>query len=356
MPRSSLTGSLPLRLRTMLLAAAVLCLLLAGRAEASLGDRLPEFRECVEVCARENCDPNHNPTSIPLHRRLLLWTCPQECDYTCQHIVTASRATAGEPTTQFHGKWPFARLLGVQEPCSVLFSLGNLLAHAQGLREVRRAVPPAYPLRPFYVAFARFGAAAWVASALFHTRDFAATEQADYFAAGASVLYGLYFAVVRVFRLDLDLSDRRGRLLGGSGGGSSGGGPSRLLPVWTATCLCLYLSHVAYLKLGRWDYTYNMAANVAVGLLQNSLWTYLSWRRWRQTRQPWAVWPAVIVAWLLMAMGLELLDFPPLWGALDAHSLWHLGTIAPTILWYRFMVKDSLDDLAHTTKLKDIKG
>jgi post-GPI attachment to proteins factor 3 len=30
-----------------------------------------------------------------------------------------------------------------------------------------------------------------------------------------------------------------------------------------------------------------------------------------------------------------LLDFPPIWGVLDAHSLWHLGTIAPTVFWYK---------------------
>ena len=42
-----------------------------------------------------------------------------------------------------------------------------------------------------------------------------------------------------------------------------------------------------------------------------------------------------VVAWMMLAMSLEFIDFPPVWGAVDAHSLWHLGTIMPTIIWYR---------------------
>ncbi|KAI0176320.1 Per1-like protein [Hypoxylon sp. FL1284] len=326
-----------LRPSPFLLALLVACSLWTT-ASASAGDRLPEFRECVQVCTRENCDPNNNPTHIPLHRRLLLWTCPQECDYTCQHIVTERRVSAGEAVLQFHGKWPFVRVLGMQEPFSVLFSVGNMLAHQSGLAKLRQAVPAGYPLRRYYELFAYFGVATWIFSSIFHVRDFRATEQLDYFAAGAGVLYGMYYTPVRVFRLDRPTPRRRS-----------------VLRLWSLFCCVLYAAHVAYLKLWRWNYSYNMAANVVVGLVQNSLWSYFSWKKWRDSRKPWAVWPGVIVAWLMMVMSLELLDFPPLWGALDAHSLWHLGTIGPTVLWYNFLVKDSLDDLANTVKTKDVK-
>ncbi|KAI1768258.1 Per1-domain-containing protein [Hypoxylon sp. FL1150] len=324
----------PLSLLTLL----VVCLLWTT-AEASLGDRLPEFRECVEVCSRENCDPNNNPTHIPLHRRLLFWTCPQECDYTCQHIVTERRLAAGQDITQFHGKWPFVRVLGMQEPFSVLFSLGNMMAHQNGLAKLQQSIPANYPLRPYYVLFAYFGMATWIFSSIFHVRDFRVTEQLDYFAAGAGVLYGMYYTPIRVFRLDKRTPRRQS-----------------FLRLWSVFCCLMYAAHVAYLKLWRWNYSYNMAANVVVGLVQNSLWSYFSWRKWRDSRKSWAVWPGVIVAWLMMVMSLELLDFPPLWGALDAHSLWHLGTIGPTIVWYNFLVKDSQDDLANTIKSKDIKA
>ncbi len=259
--------------------------------------------------------------STALHRRLLLWTCPGECDYTCQHIITERRLASDPPLSveQFHGKWPFQRLLGMQEPASVLFSVGNFLAHYDGLyNKVRERIPASYPMRPFYEMFAYVGMAAWVFSSIFHTRDFRATEQLDYFAAGAYVLYGLYAAVVRIWRLDRQTPKCKS-----------------LLRTWTVACLGLYAAHVAYLKLWRWDYTYNMAANVAVGAVQNLLWSWFSFRRYKESRRAWAAWPGIVVAWLLVAMSLELLDFAPIAGALDAHSLWHLGTIAPTVLWYK---------------------
>lgn len=105
--------------------------------------------------------------------------------------------------------------------------------------------------------------------------------------------------------------------------------------MWTATCAALYLGHVGYLLGVKWDYGYNMAANVVAGVVQNVLWSWFSYRQWREKKAMWAVWPGVVVAWVTMAMSLELLDFPPVWGVVDAHSLWHLGTIAPTVLFYK---------------------
>ncbi|KAK7969701.1 hypothetical protein PG988_008774 [Apiospora saccharicola] len=313
------------RIPRLIAAVLVLCLLLST-AQASTGDRLPEFRECVKLTG---CD------YLALHRRLLFWTCPQECDHTCQHIVTAKRVSRGEKVTQFHGKWPFVRVLGMQEPFSVLFSVGNFLAHQNGLAKLRAQIPASYHLRPYYELFAYFGMAAWVFSTIFHIRDFAATEQMDYLAAGADVLYGMYYTPMLVFRVERP-SPRR----------------QSLLRLWTILCCTLYACHVLYLKVWKWDYTYNMTANVVVGLTQNTILTYWSWKQYREIRQLWTILPGLSVAWLMMAMSLELLDFPPLWGAIDAHSLWHLGTIFPAIVWYRFLVKDAQEDIASNTKLK----
>ncbi len=219
---------------------------------------------------------------------------------------------------QFHGKWPFRRFLGMQEPFSVLFSLGNLWAHCAGLAKVRAHIPEWYTLRPFYVVLAHVGISSWVLSAIFHTRDFTLTEELDYFAAGASVLYGLYYTFVRIFRLDRPSPRRRS-----------------LLRAWTGTCALLYCCHVAYLKGVKWDYTYNMAANVAAGMVQHVSWTWFSVDRFRKSGRLWATWPGLVVAWVMFAMSMELFDFPPWFGSVDAHSLWHLLTIAPTMLWYR---------------------
>ena len=224
-----------------------------------------------------------------------------------------------EPIVQYHGKWPFHRFLGIQEPFSVLFSALNFLAHQRGLATVRRAIPADYPLRRFYVAFAYFGMASWVFSMVFHTRDLDLTEKLDYFGAGASVMYGFYYTPVRIFRLEQSRPPIK----------------QTLLRLWTVVCVALYIAHISYLTLWTWDYTYNMAANVAAGIVQNILWSWFSIARYRKLKKTWAAWPGLIVAWLVLAMSMELLDFPPWAGMVDAHSLWHLGTVVPTVWWYK---------------------
>lgn len=206
----------------------------------------------------------------------------------------------------------------MQEPCSVLFSLFNFYAHFNGLQNVKESIPGAYPLRKYYVWLSYFGMASWVFSMVFHTRDFNATEQLDYIGAGASVLYGFYYTPIRVFR-----PDQRGKR------GAS------FLRIWGYICVAMFIGHVSYLKLWRWNYSYNMTANVVIGLTQNALWTWFSYRKYRKSGDSFAILPGVVVVFILMAMSLELLDFPPVWGLLDAHSLWHLATVVPTVIWYK---------------------
>lgn len=288
--------------------------------------QLPGRRvRCPYVSEKQRADFRSKRWSLPtaFHLRLLLWSCSSNCDYTCQHIVTRRRVSHYppmlNPVVQYHGKWPFLRFLGVQEPFSVAFSFLNLLAHRHGLSVIREKIPASYPLRHYYLLFSYIGLASWLSSMTYHTRDFALTETLDYFAAGASVLYGLYYAPVRIFRLDKNNSPTN----------------QRSLRLWTVICVLLYTGHITYLTLWRWDYKYNMAANVAIGVLQNILWTWFSLKRYRNLKKSWTAWPGLIVTWIAIVMSLELMDFAPIGGMIDAHSLWHLGTVGPTIWWYK---------------------
>jgi hypothetical protein len=186
------------------------------------------------------------------------------------------------------------------------------------MSQLRDNIPASYSLRKYYLWFGYVGLASWTFSMIFHTRDFNLTEKLDYFAAGANVLYGLYYAPIRVFRLDRSEPRKRS-----------------LLRIWTALCMLLYILHVGYLSLWSWDYTYNMAANVVVGIVANLLWSGFSYVQYREIGRTWAVWPGLCVAWIIVAMSMELMDFAPWRGMIDAHSLWHLGTVVPTILWYK---------------------
>jgi len=206
----------------------------------------------------------------------------------------------------------------MQEPFSVVFSLLNFLAHDWGMSRIRTAIPSSYPLRKYYLLFGYCGLMSWIFSMVFHTRDFAVTEKLDYFAAGASVMYGMYYTPIRIFRLEEDVPMK-----------------ASVLRLWTIVCASLYLAHIGYLSLIRFDYTYNMAANVVVGIVQNVLWSWFSVKQYRKLKRAWAAWPSFIVAWIILAMSLELFDFPPWKGMIDAHSLWHLGTVIPTIWWYK---------------------
>lgn len=212
----------------------------------------------------------------------------------------------------------------MQEPFSVLFSLLNFLAHQWGLGKIKEHIPESYSLRKYYMMFGYCGLASWLFSMIFHTRDFGLTEKLDYFAAGMSVMYGLYYTPIRIFRLDridVDVITTKRK--------------ESFVRVWTIFCATAYLMHISYLSFWRFDYTYNMAANVVVGIIQNILWTSFSITRYRKVGRLWAAWPGLIVAWIVLAMSLELFDFPPWWRMLDAHALWHLGTVGPTIWWYK---------------------
>ncbi|KAI5857116.1 Per1-like protein, partial [Tricharina praecox] len=299
----------------VLLLSLLVLVLFTTDVLASRGDKLPEFKACVETCIETEC---LLPNTLPLHLRLLLWTCPSNCDYICQRTITQSRLHSGQSIEQFHGKWPFQRLLGLQEPFSVLFSLLNGYAHLRGLCQLRRELPPSHPMTRYYILFSYVGLGTWTCSALFHARDTVLTERLDYFGAGANVLYGLYYAPVRVLRL------WRPRFRRG-------------VRAWGWTCIAAYAAHVYYLQFVRWDYTYNMAANVVVGAAMNVLWTYFSVTQYSRHKRFWAAWPGLIVTWLIMAMSLELLDFPPVADAIDAHALWHAATIIPAMWWYRFL-------------------
>ena len=181
-------------------------------------------------------------------------------------------------------------------------------------------------MAPYYRYLAYVGMFCWFWSAVFHTRDFVFTERMDYFGAGANVLYGLYYAPIRLFRLYRPTH-------------------KDTLKAWTWLCVAAYVAHVYYLQFIDWDYGYNMAANVVVGGLGNILWTTYSWRQYSKSKRVWATWPGMIVTWLVAAMSLELLDFPPVLDAIDAHALWHAATIIPAVWWYHFLVRDARQDV-----------
>ncbi|WFD25774.1 hypothetical protein MNAN1_000740 [Malassezia nana] len=243
-------------------------------------------------------------------------------------------------TVQFYGKWPQLRLLGMQEPMSVLFSLLNLVVQLHAWFHVfPQRIPDTYPLKEVYLWQVRIGSMAWVASAVFHTRDVWWTERWDYFSAAAVLLSGLFFALARLFYLRPDMQRFRQTLLG---------------------CVGAWLLHVTYLLLRRrFDYTYNMTACLTVGIVHNVLWLLYAIAPHLLERVRVLLIPApfhagpptlstpqrqrleMLVALMFLAPALEVVDFPPLLRLVDAHALWHCATIPLTYYWYQWLANDA---------------
>ncbi|KAI0737973.1 Per1-like protein [Daedaleopsis nitida] len=334
-----------LRHISLLLAVILVC---SPLAFSSSGDRAETFRSCVSVCESQFCtDAATYALSFAL--RLTRWTCIDDCKYQCMHRITDRAIHYGVPVEQYYGKWPFWRYAGMQEPASVLFSIFNFLAHAYGARKIRKRVSREHPMRNYYLMFAFVSMNAWIWSSVFHTRDLPTTEKLDYFSAALAILYALYYTVIRLFHL---YPTERFRLTTSPSSNNKSG--TRFL--WTVLCSIAFIAHISYLSLlPRFDYSYNMIFNLAVGMSHNLLWLAYSLpssvsciRRYpgkpKSYRPPHAFRPALFALLTTAATGLELFDFPP-WGRiLDAHSLWHLATAPIAVFWYDFLVEDACDD------------
>ncbi|KAF9173580.1 hypothetical protein BGX21_000923 [Mortierella sp. AD011] len=324
---STSTSTRPSYRRTrFILVLAIVLTLCVSIVLSSSGDRQPEYIDCVKECDKDICQATdftsltpeqQQQHELPLPLRLTRWTCLDNCRYLCMQSITESAIQENQSVHQYHGKWPFYRLLGMQEPASVLFSLLNGYMHILAWPRLKRVIPEGYYMRPFYLGYAIVGMNTWLWSAVYHSRDWPVTEKLDYFSAGASIMFGLFYTVIRITRM----VNIRSQM------------------IWGTVCLVPLLLHISYLSFVHFDYGYNMAATATIGAIHNLWWICWSFANWRE--RPYAWEPTVLGLLVTVAMCLEILDFAPLWGILDAHSLWHAATIPLAPLWYRFLLKDT---------------
>lgn len=300
----------------------------------SPGDQLDEFEDCIQACEYTQCGTkdmasnsgffNSYPyDSLNPLLRLLLWDCPSDCDYQCQQIVTELRLRDGEEVLQFHGKWPFKRLLGTQELASALFSLGNFLPHYQNLYRCYGYYQSSFgSLKILYwniIIISAITSCAWFFSTIFHIRDLLITERLDYFFAGATVLGGFHGLLIRVCRLDR-FAKRRHAV--------------------SIMCCLMYLYHFLRLNYD-WSYTYNMRANITVAVLQYGLLLKMGYDHYkRDPKDPLWMKPLILIGTVVAAMSFEVFDFINLTFQVDAHALWHLFTIPPGFWLYDFLYAD----------------
>ena len=145
----------------MKLSLAILLSFLPLQVTCSPGDNLDEFWDCRDACEYQRRCPgspidwidseknefaSHAFEDTPfVLSKFLFWSCIGDCDYQCQQIITKMRMEQGEEILQFHGKWPFLRLLTMQELFSAVFSMGNFIPHYRAFLKLRSKVARATP-------------------------------------------------------------------------------------------------------------------------------------------------------------------------------------------------------------------
>jgi hypothetical protein len=91
----------------------------------------------------------------------------------------------------------------------------------------------------------------------------------------------------------------------------------------------------------KYHFQHNMAVMVGAAVFHWCLmlrWAFFGKREGKRPGRKYLA--ACCLVWSACALA-ELMDFPPVYGLLDAHALWHCGTPATVWLWYQFARRDA---------------
>ena len=224
---------------------------------------------------------------------------------------------------QFFGKWPFVRILGIQEPLSAVASLGNLASHLYMLNKMRNTISARAPLKLLWYTFGLVSVNAWLWSTIFHTRDFDYTEKMDYFCGFSLVIFQFNAFFIRFLKLKKTFTSKF------------------LMYTISAACAFFFYKHVYFLSYIHFDYGYNMKVNIMFGGLNSLCWLLWSAYEYFYLKNKYVVNCAISIILVDVFMLLEVLDFAPIYWTVDAHSLWHISTICIPLFWYQFLIDDN---------------
>ncbi|XP_045473171.1 post-GPI attachment to proteins factor 3 [Harmonia axyridis] len=302
---------------------------------SSAGDQLEQYRSCLYYCVDQECDTDgrsylHNYDEINIFP-FMQWPCFDECRYNCMWDTVEKLESANVSIPQFHGKWPFVRVLGIQEPASTIFSFLNFLFHLKWIKIFRKRVFSGAPLYWMWHVFACVNLNAWFWSIIFHARDTQFTEFMDYCGAFSIILINCYVLVSRICWI-------LGKLY------------CSLISLFF---ILFYTNHVLYLySARRIDYNYNMTLNFSIAIFTVISW--LIWCYWNRKSKPY-VDKCAIYAVLTSAVALlEIIDRAPIFYTIDSHSIWHLSTAFLVGIFYRFAIKDCNHLKRHELKAKSL--
>ncbi|KAH9647266.1 Post-GPI attachment to proteins factor 3 [Citrus sinensis] len=193
---------------------------------ASDGDADPIYKGCVEQCEKTGCvgdkcfqhcnfssdgKPIDGPWYLqePLYLRWKQWDCSSDCRYHCMLAREGEREKVGDKPVKYHGKWPFRRVYGIQEPVAVALSALNLSIQFHGWMSFFILLYYKLPLRPdkktyyeytgLWHIYGILAMNSWFWSAVFHSRDVELTEKLDCSSAVALLGFNFILAILRAF-------------------------------------------------------------------------------------------------------------------------------------------------------------
>eukprot|EP00747_Dinoflagellata_sp_TGD_P118239 gnl/TRDRNA2_/TRDRNA2_172778_c1_seq1.p1 gnl/TRDRNA2_/TRDRNA2_172778_c1~~gnl/TRDRNA2_/TRDRNA2_172778_c1_seq1.p1 ORF type:complete len:376 (-),score=27.70 gnl/TRDRNA2_/TRDRNA2_172778_c1_seq1:118-1158(-) len=248
------------------------------------------------------------------------WTCEDNCRYNCMIENHMVRRANGENTVRYYGKWPFKRIFGMQEVLSSLFSLLNGVPHGYFLLS---GAPWSYPCKGqrdtlLWIIYATVYVNTWLQSTLFHARDTKLFEILDYHSATLGLAMSLASGIAMNMPAHWAMS--------------------------SAMCLALapvvgfWGVHISYLTFFSFDYGHNMVVAVILGGSAMIAWILWFVRHGWEECRPFLHKVPLAILGPAIVLPLELWDFPPLLGLLDAHAVWHFGTIPVNFLIYECLM------------------
>lgn len=247
------------------------------------------------------------------------------------------RTKFGEKPVKYHGKWPFRRIYGIQEPVAVALSALNLAMQFHGWVSFFILVYYKLPLKPDKKAYYEYTGLwhiygilsmnAWLWSSVFHSRAVELTEKLNYSSAVALLGFSLILAILRAF----NVRDEATRVM------------------VSAPLVAFVTTHVLYLNFYELNYGLNTKVCMLMAVVQLLIWAI--WAGVSSHPARWKLW--VVVVGGVFAMVLETYDFPPYMGYVDANALWNATNIPLTFLWWSYIRDDA--EFRTSALLKKVK-
>lgn len=247
------------------------------------------------------------------------------------------RTNLGDKPVKYHGKWPFRRVYGIQEPVAVALATLNLAVQFHGWISFFILLYYKLPLKPnkktyyeytgLWHIYGVLAMNSWFWNAAFHCRDVELTEKLDYSSAVAFIGFSLIVAILRA----LNVRDEAAKVM------------------VSAPIISFVTTHILYLNFYKLDYGLNAKVCMVMGITQLLVWAV--WAVISRHPSQWKLW--ILVFGGAIAILLEAFDFPPYGGYVDAHALWHATSIPLSYIWWSFVRDDA--EFRTSALLKKVK-